>query len=45
MDFQDWCRVLDYFEQGTHMENKEHIVVIKSQMNQRRTVYNWDHLQ
>ena len=26
------------------MENKEHIAAIKSQMNQRRTVYNWDHL-
>ena len=45
MDFKDWCKVLDYFEQGTHMENKEHIVKIKSQMNQLRTVYNWDHLQ
>jgi hypothetical protein len=45
LDYQDWARVLDYFEQGTHMENKEHIAVIKSQMNQRRTVYNWDHLQ
>ena len=45
MDFKDWCKVLDYFEQGNHMENKEHIVKIKSQMNQLRTVYNWDHLQ
>ena len=49
MDFKDWIlwpsKVLDYFEQGNHMENKEHIVKIKSQMNQLRTVYNWDHLQ
>jgi hypothetical protein len=45
MDFQDWCRVLNYFKEGTQMENKEHIVEIKSQMNQKRTVYNWDHLQ
>lgn len=45
LDYQDWAKVLDYFEQGIHMENKEHIAIIKSQMNQRRTVYNWDHLQ
>jgi hypothetical protein len=44
LDYQDWARVLYYFEQGTHMENKEHITIIKSQMNQRRTVYNWDQL-
>jgi len=45
MDYKDWCKVLNYFEKGTHMENKTHIVAIKSQMNQKRTVYNWDHLQ
>jgi hypothetical protein len=45
LDYKDWAIVLDYFEQGTHMENKEYIAVIKSQMNQRRIVYNWDHLQ
>jgi len=44
LDYQDWTRVLEFFEQGTHKDNKEHISVIKSQMNQRRTVYNWDHL-
>lgn len=45
LDFQDWCKVLSYFEEGTHMENIDHIVKIKSQMNQRRIVFNWDHLQ
>lgn len=45
LDYKDWTRVLDIFEQGIHMENIEYIAVIKSQMNQRRTVYNWDHLQ
>jgi hypothetical protein len=45
LDYKDWTKVLAYFEQGTHKENKESIAVIKSQMNQRRTVYNWDHLQ
>lgn len=45
VDFKDWCKILDYFEQGNHMDNKEQIVMIKSQMNNLRTVYNWDHLQ
>jgi hypothetical protein len=45
LDYQEWTRVLDFFEQGIHMENIDCIAVIKSQMNQRRTVYNWDHLQ
>lgn len=45
LDFLDWCKVFSYFEQGTHIQNIAHIVEIKSQMNQRRTVYNWDHLQ
>jgi hypothetical protein len=44
LDYLDWCKVLSYFELGTHKENKAHIVEIKSQMNQRRTVFNWDHL-
>ena len=45
LDFQDWCKVLYYFEQGTHMENKASIVEIKSQMNQQRNIFNCDHLQ
>ena len=45
LDFQDWCKVLSYFEQGTHMDNKAIIVEIKSQMNQQRNIFNWDHLQ
>jgi len=45
LDYQDWTRILNYFELGTHKDNKEHIAVIKSQRKQRRTVYNWDHLQ
>lgn len=45
LDFLDWCKILSYFEKGIHLENKDQIVEIKSQMNQLRTVYNWDHLQ
>lgn len=44
IDFKDWCLVLDYFKQGTHMENVDNIVTIKSRMNDKRTVYIWDHL-
>lgn len=45
LDFQDWCKILFYFEQGIHMENLKNIVEKKSHMNQLRTIYNWDHLQ
>jgi hypothetical protein len=45
MDFEDWTKVLHFFIEGRTWENKEHITMIKSQMNQKRTVYNWDHLE
>jgi hypothetical protein len=45
MDFKDWTKVLHFFVEGRTWENKEHITMIKSQMNQKRTVYNWDHLE
>ena len=44
MDFQDWCKILKYFENNTHWENKEKIMEIKSQMNQNRKTFIWDHL-
>jgi len=45
LDFKDWCKILYYFEEGTHYRNTNQIVEIKSHMNQQRTMYNWDHLQ
>lgn len=45
MDFKDWSKVLNLFKEGTQQKNKTQIIEIKSQMNQKRTVYNWDHLQ
>ena len=45
LDYKDWSSVLRFFEKGTHIENLEEIVKIKSGMNQKRTIYNWDHLQ
>lgn len=44
LDFKDWCSVLNYFENKTHLENKDNIIKIKNQMNQYRTVFNWNHL-
>ena len=45
LDYQNWKSILYYFEKGTHNQNISQIVEIKSGMNQRRTEYNWDHLQ
>lgn len=39
LDFKDWCTVLTFFESNTHWLNKEHIVEIKSQINQGRTIF------
>lgn len=40
LDYLDWVKVLRYFESGTHNENKRNIVIIKSQMNQNRKIFN-----
>lgn len=45
LDYQDWRSILHYFEEATHYQNIPKIVEIKSGMNQRRTEYNWNHLQ
>lgn len=47
MDFKDWCKILTLFKEGTYatQDNKTEILKIKSQMNQNRIIYNWDHLQ
>lgn len=45
LDYKDWKAILHFFEEGTHYENTDKIVEIKSGMNQRRTEYNWDHLR
>lgn len=44
LDFNDWCEILNWFEQNTHKENKDRIIKIKNQMNQYRTEFNWNHL-
>lgn len=44
IDYIDWCKVLCYFKNGTHIQNIKNIVEIKSNINQRRRVYIWNHL-
>lgn len=44
LDYQDWRTIVHYFLEGTHRHNTNIIVQIKSQMNDRRTVFNWNHL-
>lgn len=44
MDFNDWRQILDYFTAGTQWDNLDHILELKSQMNNGRTTFNWDHL-
>ena len=44
LDFKDWCLVLNYFENKTHKENMGNITKIKSQMNQSRKEFNWNHI-
>ena len=44
IDFSDWNKVFYFFEKSTHKENIMNIIKIKSQINQGRTWFNWDHL-
>ena len=47
LDSLDWMKVLDLFNKGEHKTKlgKEKILNIKSNMNYKRTVFTWDHLQ
>ena len=46
LDFKDWIKVLEYFKSGTfkHKTFIEEIILIKSCMNDARTVFTWDNL-
>jgi len=46
LDYKDWIKVLDKFKSGKfkHKSNIEEIILIKSCMNDARTVFTWDHL-
>lgn len=47
LDFNDWINIVKLFEQGcfNHKLNMKKVKQIKSQMNDKRTVFVWDHLQ
>jgi len=47
LDFQDWVKVVNLFQAGriNHKFNMAEAKLIKSQMNDSRTVFIWDHLQ
>lgn len=47
LDFQDWVKVVNLFQAGrmNHKLNMTEVKLIKSQMNDNRTVFVWDHLQ
>jgi hypothetical protein len=46
LNYKDWIKVLDKFKSGKfkHKSNIEEIILIKSCMNDARTVFTWDHL-
>jgi len=46
LDYKDWIKVLNYFKSGQfkHKDNIEKIILIKSCMNDKRTIFIWDHL-
>ena len=46
LDYKDWAKVLDLFksDQFKYKPNIEKIHLIKSYMNDNRTVFTWDHL-
>lgn len=47
LNYKDWRKVLSYFELKKHTQPEyiKTIVEIKSQMNNKRTEFNWDHLK
>ena len=47
LNYKDWLKVLSYFKakKNTEPESIKSMVEIKSQMNNKRTEFNWDHLK
>ena len=46
LNYKDWIKVLSYFKAKSHTKSEsiKAIVEIKGQMNNKRTEFNWDHL-
>lgn len=48
LDSIDWLKAFNIFKEGNHKKDNritEEILNLKSQMNDSRHIYNWDHLQ
>ena len=47
LNYKDWLKVFGYFKikEHTKPESIKEIIKIKSKMNDKRTEFNWDHLQ
>ena len=46
-DYKDWVKVVELFNQSSfnHKLNMNYVKLIKSGMNDKRTIFVWDHLQ
>lgn len=46
-DYKDWVKVVELFNQSSfnHKLNMNYVKQIKSGMNDKRTIFVWDHLQ
>jgi hypothetical protein len=46
LDYVDWLKILNLFKLGkfNHKSNMENVLKIKLGMNDKRTIYIWDHL-
>ena len=46
LDYQDWLKVYDIMLSNSHLtiEGKKKCIFFKSNMNSKRTYFNWDHL-
>lgn len=47
LDYKDWKKVIELFNKGSfnHSLNMDYVKLLKSKMNENRTVFVWDHLQ
>ena len=46
-DYKDWVKVVELFDQNSfdHKLNMGYVKLIKSGMNDKRTIFVWDHLK
>ena len=47
LDFKSWSEILDLFRSGfkySNVDNINKVIKLKSEMNNNRTFFNWDHL-